>query len=83
MNFTVAPWLVVNRRMGVKVLMYLKPRKMGDWMVLSYSSDLSTVRFLASTWRPYTMLEKWGWKNTAGTTRAAGSTRFITVSLLR
>ena len=33
MNFTVAPWLVVGRRMGVKVLMYLKFRNRGEFRI--------------------------------------------------
>ena len=34
-NFTVAPWLVVKRRMGVNVLTYLKFRKMGERLISS------------------------------------------------
>ena len=83
MNFTVAPWLVVKRRMGVKVLMYLKPRKMGEDTVLSYTSEWSAVRSFRSTFRSYTMLGKWGWKNTAGAIRAVGSRNFVMVLLLR
>ena len=39
MNFTVAPWLVVGRRMGVKVLMYLKFRNRGEFRICSYCSE--------------------------------------------
>ena len=43
-NRTVAAWLVVIRRMGVKVLIYLKLRNSGDLRIFSYSFENKTAR---------------------------------------
>ena len=46
-----APWLVVMRRMGVKVLTYLKFLKIGEFCISAYVSELHTVFPWGSTVR--------------------------------